>query len=131
MVWLADGIDRPVLGQPTPSTLRLNVVLNSRDFSRLFRRRPFIYTDIRHRVSPEFFEEGKNASRWRSLRRHMAISGAPFSYRNRTPHLYEIFNFSVTVRHIKGIYILAAPPLIGQERSRNIPTPLQKNKKIG
>ena len=34
---------------------------------------------------------------------YLDVNGAPFSYRNRTPHLYE--NFSVTVRHmvIKGI----------------------------
>ena len=33
----------------------------------------------------------------------------------------------LTVRQmgIKGILISAAPPLIGQERSRNMPTPLQ------
>ena len=41
--------------------------------------------------------------------------------------IYMKFYFSVTVRHMvtKGIQISAAPPLIGQERSRNIPTPLQ------
>ena len=36
-----------------------------------------------------------------------------------------IYIFTVRQMGIKGIYISAAPPLIGQERSRNMPTPLQ------
>ena len=41
-------------------------------------------------------------------------------------HLIYMF-FFVTVRQtgIKGIQISAAPPLIGQEQSRNMPTPLK------
>ena len=40
--------------------------------------------------------------------------------------------FFVTVRQmgIKGIHTLAAPPLIGQERSRNMPTPLQHEDRL-
>ena len=45
------------------------------------------------------------------------FNGAPFSYKNRKPHLYDFF------------LLPAAPPLIGQERSRNMPTPLQINEK--
>ena len=38
----------------------------------------------------------------------------------------EILFFFVTIRQmgIEGIYISAVPPLIGRERSRNMPTPL-------
>ena len=77
------------------------------------------------------------------------VNGTPFSYRNRTPHFYdlkkinnqnsprsseppvrggEMSKFFIAIRQmgIEGIQISAAPPLIGQERSRNMPRSLQQ-----
>ena len=51
----------------------------------------------------------------------------------KTSFILRIFFVTLRQMVIKGIYISEAPPLIGQERSRNMPPPLQnkKNRLIG
>ena len=53
------------------------------------------------------------------------LTGPLFPKRKEKTHFYDFCFVTVRQMDIKGIQISAAPPLIGQERSRNKPTPLQ------